>query len=69
MSGKCIPTSPTAAAERDTWTEDDKRELKLVLMADELSVIAYGNVDWRRVAELGRAIVAIAEKRTLALVE
>jgi hypothetical protein len=38
-------------------------------MADELSVIAYGNVDWRRVAELGRAIVAIAEKRILALVE
>ena len=69
MSRKRIPTSPTTAAEWDTWTEDDKRELELVLMADQLSVIAYGNVDWRRVAELGRAIVAIAEKRTLALVE
>lgn len=69
MSGKRIPTSPTAAAEWDTWTEDDKRELKLVLMADELSVIAYGNVDWRRVAELGRAIVAIAEKGTLELAD
>jgi hypothetical protein len=69
MSRKRIPTPPTTAAEWDTWTEDDKRELELVLMADQLSVIAYGNVDWRRVAELGRAIVAIAEKRTLALVE
>ena len=28
------------------WSEDDKRELRLILMADELATIAYGAVDW-----------------------
>jgi hypothetical protein len=47
----------------DSWSHDERREIKLVLMADALSTIAYGTVDWTRVAELGRAIVAIAEQR------
>jgi hypothetical protein len=44
------------------WSEEDKRELRLILMADELAEIAYRTVDWRHVAVLGRASVALAEK-------
>jgi hypothetical protein len=47
------------------WSEEDKRELRLILMADELAEIAYRTVDWRRAAVLGRAIVALAEKGEL----
>ena len=49
----------------ENWSEDDKRELRLILMADELATIAYGAVDWGDVALLGRAIVALAESRKL----
>jgi len=45
-----------------SWSEEDRRELRLILMADELAEIAYRTVDWRQVAALGRAIVALAEK-------
>jgi hypothetical protein len=44
------------------WSEEDRRELRLILMADELAEIAYRTIDWRHVAVLGRAIVALAEK-------
>ena len=47
------------------WSEDDKRELRLILMADELATIAYGAVDWGDVSLLGRAIVALAESRRI----
>jgi len=47
------------------WTDDDRRELRLILMADELATIAYRTVDWRHVAVLGRAIVALAEEANL----
>jgi hypothetical protein len=55
------PVGP-AAGDGGPWSEDDKRELRLVLMADQLSQMAYQVVDWGRVAALGRAIVALAEK-------
>ena len=44
------------------WSEEDQRELRLILIADELAEIADRTVDWRHVAVLGRAIVALAEK-------
>jgi hypothetical protein len=49
----------------ENWSEDDKRELRLILMADELATIAYGAVDWGDVSLLGRAIVALAESRRM----
>jgi hypothetical protein len=42
-------------------SEGDKRELRLILLADELATLAYREVNWRDVAVLGRAIVALAE--------
>ena len=51
------------------WSEEDRRELRLILMADELAEIAYRTVDWRHVAVLGRAIVALAEKGELSRVK
>lgn len=51
------------------WSEEDRRELRLILMADELAEIAYRTVDWRHVAVLGRAIVALAEKAELSHVK
>ena len=47
------------------WSEEDRRELRLILLADELAEIAYRRVDWRHVSVLGRAIVALAEKAEL----
>jgi hypothetical protein len=53
------------ALDCENWSEDDKRELRLIRMADELATIAYGAVDWRDVSLLGRAIVALAESRRI----
>jgi hypothetical protein len=47
--------------EDGSWSEEEKREIRLILMADELASIAYRAVNWRDVAVLGRAIVALAE--------
>ena len=58
------PHGPTGD-ECELWSEEDERELRLVLLSDQLSEIAYRVVDWHRVAVLGRAIVALAEKREL----
>lgn len=55
------PVGPSAGG-GGSWSEDDQRELRLVLMADQLSELAYHAVDWARVAAVARAIVALAEK-------
>jgi len=44
-----------------SWSDHDKRALRLILLADELATLAYQEVNWRDVAVLGRAIVALAE--------
>ena len=51
----------SSIADCRNWSEEDTRELRLVLLADELTTLAYQAVDWRQVAVLGRAIVALAE--------
>jgi hypothetical protein len=50
-----------AVVDCGSWSEDDKRELRLILLVDELTKLVYRAVDWRDVAVLGRAIVALAE--------
>ena len=62
MKGRSIGPVGPPDQDREDWSEEDKREVRLVLMSDQLSEMAYRVVDWARVAALGRAIVALAEQ-------
>ena len=47
----------------ENWSEGDKRELRLILVADELAKIAYGAVDCARCGPPGEGDCGIGRDR------